>query len=114
MSELFIMGYGPDGQPIYQDEEGRSVEEISRQEIMVALEKSSLWNEFNETFEPDDALLKAAVSQLLGKEPTIEQLQNLLRTILRSGGILTLKDNKGGRSRFTFTRRPVEEEPIVE
>src|ERR1051326_4498671 len=114
MSELFITGYGADGQPIYQDEEGRSVEEISRQEVMVALENSPIWTEFNETFEPDDALLKAAVSQLLGKEPTLEQLQNLLRTILRAGGVLTLKDNTGNRSKFSFTRRSVEKKVVVE
>ena len=114
MSELYIVGYGADGQPVYQDEEGRSAEEISRQEVMQALEKSEVWTEFNETFEPDDALLKAAVSQLLGKGPTLEQLQNLLRTIVRAGGVLTLNDNTGNRSKFSFTRRPVEEEPVVE
>jgi hypothetical protein len=112
MSELHIARYGDDGQPVYEDENGRSVEEINRQETMEALDKSEIWAEFNDTFEPDDELLQAAVGQLLGKNPTLDQLENLLRSIIKAGGQLTLKDSTGNRSQFAFQRR--EEEPVVE
>jgi hypothetical protein len=112
MSELHIARYGDAGQPIYEDEHGRTLEEISREETMQALEKSEIWAEFNEAFQADDELLSAAVGQLLGKDPTLDQFQNLLRSILKAGGQLTLKDSTGNRSKFSFTRR--EEEPVVE
>src|SRR5258705_13028862 len=93
MSELIITGYDAHGMPVYS-------EELNEDEKTTAVENSPEWKHFSEKFIVNDTtryLWKMAQIDKIGTDSTVNDRLKLLRDILRSGGVLSLRTIKSER-----------------
>jgi hypothetical protein len=105
MSELYIKGY-VNGEPVYG-------EELTAEEIVVALNASPEWSEFTARFAwPNDYnknLFDLVIEEKLGPNPDLADYQRLFKTVIAAGGVVRLKNGK----RYEFEVAPAIE-PVVE
>lgn len=88
MSEQVPVGRGPNGGYVY-------TEVFSSEEIVEQLKASPEWQEFKDRFdmsvESNHTLLGWLYAEKLGDDPDIEDYKKLLKNIIRSGGVVTVK-----------------------
>jgi hypothetical protein len=102
MSEHVMVGRDPKGRPVY-------TEILSSDEIVEQLKASPEWQAFKERFdmsvESNHTLLGWLYVEKLGDDPRLEDYQRLLKNIIRSGGIVTVRGTT-----YEFELRPAEPE----
>jgi hypothetical protein len=108
MSEHVQVGRDPLGRPVY-------AEVLSAEEIAEQLKVTPEWQEFKDRFdmsvESNSTLLGWLYTEKLGDEPGIEDYQRLLRNVVRSGGIVTVR---GTTYEFELRKREPKSAPEPE
>lgn len=106
MSEHIQIGYGPNGRPVY-------AEILSSDEIVEQLKASPEWQAFKDRFdmsvESNHTLLGWLYAEKLGDDPGVEDYQRLLKNIIRSGGVVTVRGTT-----YEFELKEHEPEPAPE
>jgi len=103
--ETYIKGY-VNGEPVYG-------EEYTAEEIISQLNSSSEWLDFKSHFlwssnEGNKTLFEWTVEEKLGPNPELEDYKGLLKAIIKSGGVVRVKNQQ-----YEFELVP-EPEPVVE
>jgi hypothetical protein len=102
MSEQVPVGRGPNGGYIY-------TEVFSSEEIVEQLKASPEWQAFKDRFdmsvESNHTLLGWLYADKLGDDPGVEDYQRLLKNIISSGGVVTVRGTT-----YAFELRPAEPE----
>jgi hypothetical protein len=117
MSEFVQTGRDAYGQPIYR-------EDLTESEKDAEVRKSPEWEDFSNRFADSDAnanLLTMADIDKLGTDSSVDERRGLLRNIIRSGGIISLRTIKKAdgqvllnAGQYEFEIRPAELEPAPE
>jgi len=117
MSEFVITGYDAQRRPIY-------AEDLTEEEKTTAVESSPEWKKFSEKFVVNDTtryLWKLAQIDKIGVDSSVDDSLKLLRDILRSGGIISLRTIKSETGKvlldagqYEFEIRLAEPEPQPE
>jgi hypothetical protein len=106
MSEHVQVGRDPKGRPVY-------AEVLSSDEIVEQLKASPEWQAFKDRFdmsvEGNHTLLGWLYAEKLGDEPGVEDYQRLLKNIIRSGGVVTVRGTT-----YEFELKEHEPEPALE
>src|ERR1041384_4535410 len=106
MSEFVITGRDASGQPIY-------AEVLSSEEIVKKLKATSEWQEFTKKFDmstgSNNTLLGMVFDEKLGDDPSVEDYQRLIKSLLRAGGIVAV-----GGTQYEFELKEHEPEPTPE
>jgi len=113
MSEFVVNGRDAYGRPIY-------IEDLTEDEKTSQVEVSEEWQEFSNRFANSTAnanLLTMAYIDKLGADSSVDKRRSLLRSILRSGGIISLRTIKNANGQvllnagqYEFELRPFEPE----
>src|SRR4029077_3007148 len=117
MSELVQTGGDAYGKPLYE-------EELNESEKAAEVRKSQEWRDFSNRFADSTAnenLLTMAEIDKLGTDSSVDERRRLLRNIIRSGGIISLRTIKNANGQvllnggqYEFELRLSEPEPQPE
>src|ERR1051326_6782270 len=106
LSEHVQVGWDRKGVPVY-------TEILSSEEIVEKLKTTTEWREFKDRFdmsvESNHTLLGWLYAEKLGDDPGVEDYQRLLKNIVRSGGVVTVRGTT-----YEFELRKQEPEPTPE